>query len=97
MPVRIPKPTPAPPLPAVERPAPPPRAAELTREDVSRMLAQRDAMWAQQLAALTATFNAALQRAAAEAPKPTPRKGATITFKYDTRGAIVGADATPKA
>jgi hypothetical protein len=59
------------------------------------MLAQRDAMWAQQLAALSAAFTAALQRAA-EAPKSTPRKGATITFKYDTRGAIVGADATPK-
>ena len=90
MAIRIPKP----PLP-VEVAPPPPAPPPLTREDVQAMLDANNAMWAAQVADLAKSLSAAI--AAIPKPQPAPkRSGARISFKYDERGLIVGADLTPK-
>lgn len=89
MAIRIPRPA------AVVAPEAPPIVKHLTREDVQAMLDANNAMWAAQVADLAKSLSAAI--AAIPKPQPAPkRSGARISFKYDERGLIVGADMTPK-
>lgn len=95
MPIREPKSKPK------VDPTPAPTAAPgVTLDDVEAMLATRDAQWAGQLASMSQSFAAALAKvldaAKPAAPTPAPRKGTNIRFNYDTRGALVGAEVTPK-
>ena len=83
----IPKPQPMKPVDLTPQPP------GLTRADVEAMLAARDALWERRLADMAA----ALQPKPAPPPAPVqPRKGASITFKTDPRGQIIGADIVPK-
>lgn len=82
-PVAAPKPQPAEPV-----------APQLTRADVEQMLAQRDAQWAGQLAALAEAFSKSVATVAAlTARKP----NSSIKLIYDQRGAITGAEIVHKA
>lgn len=96
MPVVIPrKQAPAPaPTPAVEKPPEPPA---LTRADVEAMLSQRDAMWAQQIQAVTQamrqSFESALQTMAEQRK---PSNGFDHKVEYRPNGSIEIIRSTPR-
>jgi len=70
----------------------PPAAAALTVADVVAMMDARDAMWREQISALESAFASAMSAL----PKPAPRTGSDIKFKYDERGIVTGAEIIPK-
>lgn len=75
-------------------PAAPPT---ITREEVERMLAARDAVWAKQIDSLTKALGTALAALKQDPPPaPPPRKGADIKFKFAPNGNPIGAEIIPK-
>lgn len=91
MPVTIPRK----PAPAEAPPAKPEKPADpgLTRADVEDMLVKRDALWAQQIQALSQSFASAVQALSAQ---PKPQAGYDFKVEYRPNGAIDTIRATPR-
>jgi len=76
-----------------------PKAEWIERKDVIALLDERDTAWKAAIDAEIKRIELKLKADIATAIagiRPTPKKGARITFKYDHQGSVTSAEIEPK-